>query len=90
MKKITMFMLEKCPYCIAAKSWMDELMSENETYRKLEIEFIDERKNPEIANKHDYFYVPAYFSEGKKLHEGAASLEIVKGVFDAVAAQPEK
>jgi len=33
--------------------------------------------------KYDYHYVPTYYVDGKKLHEGAASLKKIKRVFDA-------
>jgi len=62
---------------------MEELLEENEKYRALEIKIVDEEKNPEIANKYDYYYVPTYYVGDKKVHEGVASLEIVRKVFDA-------
>jgi len=83
MKKITMFTIKSCPYCNAALRWMDELFAENAKYRALEIENIDEVLHPNIANKYDYYYVPTYYVGGKKLHEGAATFDVVKRVFDA-------
>ena len=87
MKKITMFTMETCPYCQKALRWMDELRTENAAYKALEIERIDEQIHPEIAEKYDYYYVPTYYVGGEKLHEGAASLEIIKRVFDAAMAE---
>jgi len=75
-------MKDTCPYCIAAMHWMDALFAENVKYRELDIKMIDEIKNPEKANKYNYFYVPTYYVGDKKVHEGAASLEIVRRVFD--------
>ena len=83
MKKITMFMLNRCPHCIAAIKWMDELYKTDPKYKELEIEKIEESLHPEIADKFDYYYVPTYYVDGKKLHEGVASLDKVKAVFDA-------
>ena len=83
MKKITMFMMESCPYCKKARRWMDELYAENAAYKTLEIEQIDEALRPDVAEKYDYFYVPTYYVGDEKVHEGAASLEIVRRVFDA-------
>lgn len=82
MKKITMFMMADCPYCRKALGWMDELYASNPLYKSLEIEMIDEQIQPDIAEKYDYYYVPTYYVDGKKLHEGAASLEKIKSVFD--------
>ena len=83
MKKIKMFMLDTCPYCKAALGWMDELYAQNPEYKSIEIEIIEEVSQAEIANQYDYYYVPTYYVDEEKVHEGAASYEIVKGVFDA-------
>jgi len=83
MKKIKMFIMASCPYCKEALRWMNELFAENLNYKKLEIEIIDEREKPEIANKFDYYYVPSFYVEDKKMHEGAAGLEKIRRVFDA-------
>ena len=83
MKKITMFILASCPYCIEALRWMDEVLEENERYRLIEVEVIDERKRPDIANKRDYYYVPTYYVGEKKLHEGVATKKKVMRVFAA-------
>ena len=83
MKKITMFTLASCPHCKAALRWMDELYKENAAYTSIEIENIDENEHPDIAEKYDYYYVPTYYVGSEKLHEGVASLDIVRTVFDA-------
>ena len=83
MKKITMFMIESCPYCQAARRWMDELKENNPDFKDLEIEMIDENVHPEIANQYDYHYVPTYYIEDEKVHEGAANLRKVNKVLKA-------
>ena len=83
MKKITMFIIERCPHCKAALKWMDELYEQNPEYKNLEIEIIDENVHSDIANQYDYYYVPTYFVGDEKLHEGAASLEKIQNVFNA-------
>ena len=75
--------MESCPYCKAALRIMDELFASNSEYMGLEIEKIDERVHPDIAEKYDYYYVPSYYVDGEKLHEGVASKEKIKRVFDA-------
>ena len=81
MKKVTMFYFPTCPYCAAALNWMAELKAENAEYAKVEVDRIDEKKNPAIADKYDYFYVPTFFIDGVKIHEGAATREIVEDVL---------
>jgi glutaredoxin len=83
MKKITMFVMESCPYCKQALRWMEELFAENSAYTAIEIEKIDELVHPDIADRYDYYYVPTYYVGSEKLHEGAASREIIRGVLDA-------
>ncbi|MCL1849067.1 MAG: thioredoxin family protein [Clostridiales bacterium] len=83
MKKITMFYMETCPYCKQAFRWMDELYAENAAYQGIEVEKVEETVHPEVADTYDYYYVPTYYVDGEKLHEGAASLEKIRAVFDA-------
>ena len=83
MKKIIMFDMAYCPYCRAAHRYMDELRRENPAYAALEITGIDEGLHPDIANRYDYYYVPTFYVDGVKLHEGAAKKEDVERVFKA-------
>ncbi|MCL2045971.1 MAG: thioredoxin family protein [Oscillospiraceae bacterium] len=87
MKKVKMFVMATCPYCKAARGWMDELYAQYPAYNNIEVEIIDENLHSDIADQHDYYYVPTYYVDDVKVHEGAASYEIVKGVFDAALAQ---
>ena len=83
MKKITMFVQKSCPHCKRALGWMDELYAENPAYQSIEIITIDEKVHADIADRYDYYYVPTYYVGDDKLHEGVASLEIIRRVFDA-------
>ncbi len=82
MKPIRMFILRGCPYCRNALKWMDEWMERNPAYRAIPMEIIDESEQYELAQAHDYFLVPTWYVDGIKVHEGAASSEIVKRVFE--------
>lgn len=67
MKKITMIVLEGCPYCAAAFRAIDELKT---NYPSAELEVIDENFQPQKAEKFtDYYYVPSMYVEGKKIYE---------------------
>jgi thioredoxin 1 len=83
MKPVTIFVLEACPYCREALTWMDELKKDNPEYKDIEIIKIDEWREPEIANSYDYYYVPTCYVDGVKVHEGAATKNIVKKILDA-------
>ncbi len=83
MKNVTMFTMASCPYCRQALKWMEELQSEHPEYAKVPITFIDEVEHPDIADKYDYYYVPTYYVDGKKVHEGAATKEKVENMYRA-------
>ena len=80
--KVVMFMLKSCPYCIKADRFIEELCGENPEYRQIEIARIDEKENALHATKYDYFYVPSFYINEVKIHEGAATKEDVKMVLD--------
>ncbi len=82
MKEITMFMTKWCPYCRRAIDMIGELQKENEQYGKLKITMIDENKDRKLANQYDYYLVPTFYIDGTKIHEGAASKEDIRKVFD--------
>ena len=82
MKKVTMFTMEGCPYCRQALRWMDELMQQYPEYNDVPLTLIDETKQPDVANQWDYYYVPTYFVDKDKLHEGAATKEKIQRVFE--------
>lgn len=81
MKKVTLFHFQSCPYCRAARNWLDELAHENPDLAKVEVERIDENLCPDIACQYDYWYVPTFYVDGVKVHEGACSKEVVEQVL---------
>lgn len=82
MNTVSMFVTSWCPYCKQAFSWMEELKKDNPKYSEIDIKIIDEEREPEIAKKYDYYYVPTYFINGVKIHEGVPSKEIIKTVYE--------
>jgi thioredoxin 1 len=82
MKPVQMFIQKSCPYCKQALSWMEELKNENPEFSKVEVEIIDELEQPDLAGQYDYYYVPTYYIKGTKVHEGKASRDIVKDVYN--------
>lgn len=93
MKKITLFYLEDCPYCHSARRALADLKAENPAYGKIEVEWIEESRQAELANQYDYYYVPSIFIDGKKLYEadpseGYSSIrENIKAALEAVLQQ---
>jgi thioredoxin 1 len=77
-----MFITSWCPYCEKALLLMDELKKENTAYNDIEVKIIDEELHPELSGKFDYYYVPTYYLDNTKLHEGAVSKDILTNIFN--------
>lgn len=88
MHELLLFKLKSCPYCREALRWLDELIAENPAYAAISIRQIDEREEKDLADSYDYYYVPAFFLNGQKLHEGAATKEKIKHVLDTCLRSP--
>lgn len=84
MKKLYMFVTSWCPHCKNAKAWIQELKKEHPEYETINLEIIDEEKEVDRVNElnFDYYFVPTFFLETEKLHEGVPSREIIKKVLD--------
>lgn len=82
MKAITMFETSWCPYCKKAHEIMKELIQENQNYEKIKVNIIDEELHPEIANKYNYYYVPTFYLDTEKVHEGVPNKNIIRNIFD--------
>ena len=82
MKKIKLFYQERGPFCIRAFKYINELKEENSEYNKIELERIDELIYPDIADKFDYYYVPTFYLNGEKVHEGGIKKDEVKAILD--------
>ena len=81
MKTITMFYQRRCPFCKKAFAYMDELLQQ-EPYKRLQIEKNEETEQPELADQYDYYYVPTFYIDGEKVHEGGIFRDEVKALFD--------
>lgn len=81
MKHVKLFHFESCPYCREAKQWLKELQEENPELAKVQVEMIDEKLTPEKIKGYDYWYVPTFFVDDIKMHEGVASKKIVERVL---------
>ena len=82
MKPVSMFITDWCPYCKKSYPWMEELKKENPKFSNIEVKIIDEELHPEIAKQYSYYYVPTYYVDGIKVHEGVPTKDIIRGVFE--------
>lgn len=80
-KPVKMMVLETCPYCRQAFQMMDELKGEHPEYQNVQIEVIEESKEPEKIKGYDYWYVPTFFVGNEKVMEGVPTKQKVQQVF---------
>ena len=77
-----MFVTEWCPYCNELFVWMDNIKKRNPQYADIEVKIIDEELQPHIAEQYTYYYVPTYYVDEVKVHEGVTSSNIIKKIFE--------
>ncbi len=70
MKEIIMIKIQGCPYCAAAFEAVEELKKDAK-FSSLILYVIDENEETEKAKPFakDYYYVPTFFVDGKKMYE---------------------
>ena len=73
MREITLFYLERCPYCVKARRALDELCGEDPAYASVRIRWIEESRERALADQYDYYYVPTVYYGDEKLYEAHPS-----------------
>ena len=82
MKPLLMFELKYCGYCRRVRKYLEEIFEEKPHYKQIPLEIVDEAKNPEMSKQYDYYYVPTFFIDGIKAHEGAMTKKDVEDVLE--------
>lgn len=83
MNELYYFKLLNCPYCVRVNGFLEELLSE-ERYKSIKVRHIDEARERDLANSYDYYLVPSFFYNEKKLYEGIMTKEDVRRVLEVV------
>lgn len=81
MKHVRLFYLKNCPFCKKALRYIEELKAAHAELASVEIEMIEESEQPEVADRFDYYYVPTFYVDGVKEHEGGIYPEEVERVL---------
>ncbi len=81
MKQVELIHFESCPYCKQAKRWLQEVVAEHPELAQVHVEMIDEKLEPQRVQGRKYWYVPTFYVDGVKVHEGVASKQIVEDVL---------
>ena len=59
---------------------MDKLRQQD-AYKTIEIELIEESEQAALADQFDYYYVPTFYIDGEKVHEGGIFEHEVEEIF---------
>ncbi len=81
MKHVRLFYLKNCPFCKKALRYIEELKAVHAELAPVEIEMIEESEQPEVADRFDYYYVPTFYVDGVKEHEGGIYPEEVERIL---------
>ena len=74
MKPVKLFYLKNCPFCKKALRYIEEA-------RAAHPELIEESEQPALADTFDYYYVPTFYVDGVKVHEGGVYPEEVEKIL---------
>ena len=86
MSNITLYHFEGCPACGHAKEWIKELRQEKPELKDALVEMVDVHKTPNFKAPAPFYYVPTFFVDDVKVHEGVASKAIVENVLRSALA----
>ena len=81
MKPVKLFYLRSCPFCKKALRYIDEARAAHPELAAVGIEMIEESEQPEVADAFDYYYVPTFYVDGVKVHEGGIYPEEVEKIL---------
>lgn len=81
MKPVKLFYLRSCPFCKKALRYIEEARAAHPELEAVEIEMIEESDEPEVADTFDYYYVPTFYVDGVKVHEGGIYAEEVEKIL---------
>jgi len=69
-----------------ANKFMKQIFKENPQFKDVPLRIVDENEQKDIADQYNYYYVPTYYVDGVRMHEGVPTKEKVEAVFKAAYA----
>lgn len=81
MKPVQLFYLKSCPFCKKALRYIEEARAAHPELEAVAIELIEESEQPALADTYDYYYVPTFYVDGVKVHEGGIYPDEVEAVL---------
>ena len=87
MSEVMLFELPLCPHCRRAREYQEEPFQALPAWRDIPLRVVDESRERALAGAYDYYYVPTYYVDGKKVHEGRITRADVERVFRLAAGE---
>lgn len=81
MKSVKLFYLANCPFCKRALESVDAAKTAHPELAAVAVECIEESKQPDVAERYDYYYVPTFYIDDRKVHEGAIAPDEVEHIL---------
>lgn len=81
MKPVKLFYLKICPFCKKALRYIEEVKAAHPELAAVEIELIEESEQSALADTYDYYYVPTFYVDAEKVHEGGIWPDEVEAVL---------
>lgn len=81
MKRIQLYYWPTCPYCQEVLQWMQEVRREKPELAQVKVDMINALEKGHEPAPAYYYYVPTFFVDGKKVHEGVGSKQMVETVL---------
>lgn len=86
MKEVILFHFVGCPFCRAAENWLSVLQREHPELAAVPVRRVNENIERALAEQYDYWYVPTFYVDGVKAHEGACTKKTVERVLRSALA----
>ena len=80
--RIKLFIQRGCPFCTMALQHIKR--AEEELGRTFDIDIIDETRDPVTAYQHDYYFVPTFYIDDVKVHEGVVDYDKVLDILKQI------
>lgn len=78
-----MFVQKGCPHCKRALKWHEVMFTKlHPEWADIPLRIVDEEEEKALADTYDYYYVPSYYIEGEKVHEGPVTQQDVERIFE--------
>ena len=80
MKPVKLFYLRTCPSA-RRRCAISKAKAAHPELAAVEIEMIEESERSDVADAFDYYYVPTFYVDGVKVHEGGIYPEEVEKIL---------